>query len=568
MSVLQVYAGDTLAYDSRLREYALTGLVAMDALNKGGTAEITMPPGHPAYRSFPAFSTPVTIYRDEKLRWRGRALYPTDDFYNRRTITCEGERCFFRDAVMRPYLFQTDPASIFGALLAVYNDVVEPWKQFRLGAVTVTDPNDYVRLESQNPGTVGDAMDKLVERCGGYILFSGPADSRVANWLKDLPYTCNQPIAFGENLLDFSRTGNTEGLATRIIPFGSVLQDGSGKRLQINVDGKDYVQDDEAVALRGVIECPMVWNDVTDSGNLLRKSVEALSKAKLSRTSIIVTALDLSKQNKSLDSYQVGQMVPVYSEPHDALDTFALTAMRENLLDPTDGQLSLGKETASLTGADVAGNKNMSSVMENVREEIKKDYQLNISNAVSEVSKALSSEISQTAENLHLEVASEIEESRENLITTLETYRSSLEIAQEQIRTAVEAAEAVTTEQGLTISRMQSLVEQTAQALETTFTQVTQRQNLTDGALASYKEEIGTFIRNSINGIEIGDLSGAEMLHLAPGRLEFMVNGSVAAYLSNNRLYVEDITVNNDINMGGHWQVTRQNGYGIRWIGG
>ncbi|MFX7845274.1 hypothetical protein ABTK14_23745, partial [Acinetobacter baumannii] len=75
------------------------------ALNKSGTASLIMPQYHPAYNKFTSYRTVVEIYRDNVLLFRGRSLYPSDDFYNRRTITCEGERGFFRDGVMRPYVY-------------------------------------------------------------------------------------------------------------------------------------------------------------------------------------------------------------------------------------------------------------------------------------------------------------------------------------------------------------------------------------------------------------------------------------------------------------------------------
>ena len=87
--MIQVYADNSLVYDSRLEDYSLLGLKVTTGLNKGGTAEIVMPPHHPAYNIFSSYKTVVTVYRDGLLLFRGRSLYPMDDFYNRRTITCE-----------------------------------------------------------------------------------------------------------------------------------------------------------------------------------------------------------------------------------------------------------------------------------------------------------------------------------------------------------------------------------------------------------------------------------------------------------------------------------------------
>jgi hypothetical protein len=110
------------------------------------------------------------------LLFRGRALYPEDDFYNRRTITCEGERCFFRDGVHRPYVYQDGPAAIFSTVVELYNAQVDEFKRFKVGTVTVTDPNNYIRLESESAESFAATIDKLVERCGGYVVFTTNAD--------------------------------------------------------------------------------------------------------------------------------------------------------------------------------------------------------------------------------------------------------------------------------------------------------------------------------------------------------------------------------------------------------
>ena len=90
----------------------------------------------------------MEIYRDGELRFRGRALYPMDDYNNIRTVVCEGELCFLQDAISRPALYQTTPQAIFESLVAKYNAQVDDFKRFKVGDVTVTDPNDYIRLES------------------------------------------------------------------------------------------------------------------------------------------------------------------------------------------------------------------------------------------------------------------------------------------------------------------------------------------------------------------------------------------------------------------------------------
>ena len=145
--IIKVYADDMLVYDSNLEDLALLGLEVENNIDKAGVATLVMPPGHPAYNSFVAYRSVVEVYKDDALLFRGRSLHPADDFYNRRTITCEGERGFLQDGIMRPYLYQDGPAAIFADVINLYNSQVEAFKQFVVGEVTVTDPNNYIRLE-------------------------------------------------------------------------------------------------------------------------------------------------------------------------------------------------------------------------------------------------------------------------------------------------------------------------------------------------------------------------------------------------------------------------------------
>jgi len=62
--VIQAYADGSLVYDSRLDEYRLLALSYTAGVNLSGTATLQLPPNHPAARSFVAYKTVVTIYRD------------------------------------------------------------------------------------------------------------------------------------------------------------------------------------------------------------------------------------------------------------------------------------------------------------------------------------------------------------------------------------------------------------------------------------------------------------------------------------------------------------------------
>lgn len=358
-SGVKIYADDRLAYDSRLEDYDLLGLKVTTGLNVGGTAELILPLDHPAYDYFVGHRTVVTIYRGNVLRFRGRALYSEEDSFGQRTITCEGELCFLRDSINRPYKYSATPRSCFVTLINQHNAQTDPEKRFTVGRVTVTDPNDYIVVESESAETSLDTLNKLLDRCGGFIKFTTDKDgNRVINWLESLGQRSGQAIEFGENLLDFSSTGaNTTALATGLVPFGA-KDEKTKKRITIESvnDGKDYILAADAVAVRGTIMATATWDDVTEPANLLKKARAYLDANKVFITSLELTALDLSYLDKELDTFSVGDMIRVTSVPHGVNEDFQLSQMTEDLLDPSRSKINLGKDVQSLTGADVAGD--------------------------------------------------------------------------------------------------------------------------------------------------------------------------------------------------------------------
>lgn len=406
--MIQILTDGVLSYDSRLEDFDLQGLKVTGGLNKGGTAEIVMPPNHPGYENYTSYKTIVEVYRDNLLKFRGRALYPADNYYGQRTVVCEGELCFFRDAVSRPYLYQDTPAAVFAEIVGVYNSQVEPIKRFKVGTITVTDENDYIRLESESAEQTSDTLSKLLERCGGYIVFTtDPTDgARVINWYASLSYSNNQQIEFGENLLDFARSGANTALATAVLPYGA-KNESTGVRITIESvnNGLDYIKDDAAEGLRGFIIRPVVWDDVTKPENLLRKAREFLEQNRYIITSLQLSALDLSYMDKSIDSFQVGDTIRVISKPHGVDEDFILTDRTEDLLNPENGKITLGKDKSTLTDADVAGDKQNRGELHKVIHQITADYQVNIANAVKSTEEMLASLISQTSEAIKLEVS-------------------------------------------------------------------------------------------------------------------------------------------------------------------
>lgn len=531
---VQVYSDEQLVYDSRLEDYALIDLTVKCSVLKAGTLELEMPPLHPAYNAFVAYRSVVTVYKDGELLWRGRSLHPKDDFYNCRTITGEGERCFLRDGVMRPYLYQDGPAAIFTDVITLYNTQVEAFKQFVVGEVTVTDPNNYIRLESEKAEQVSDTIDKLQERCGGYIVFTtNAAGQRVINWYAELGYRSSQVIEFGENLMDFTRTDTNDDLATVVIPYGAKVEttdpdtgEKTNERVTIESvnDGLDFIQDYDAVALRGVIARPVYWDDVTEPANLLAKARQYLASHKLVITQLELSAVDLSVLDQNIDSFREGDKVRVKSKPHSVDEDFLLYERTYKLLLDKADTITLGKELQTLTGADAAGDKANRGELQKVVHDIRAEYQLNVANAVASAVSTLSSLIQQTSDAIRLEVS--------------ESYATNDELQSAISTSMTQLADSFT----FTFNNLQAVVDENDEYARTKFEEQERYIRFVDGKI--------------ILGVDGNELT----LEQKNDRISFMDQGAEVAYFSNKKLTVTDAHFLNALRIGNFEFQPRENG--------
>ena len=524
--MIKVYADDQLIYAPQLPGYELEELQVNVSATTSGTATITMPPGHPAMDRFTSYKTVVTIYRRDVLLFRGRALYATDDFYNRCTITCEGERGFLQDSVVRPYLYQDSPTAIFTDLIAIHNSQVDASKTFTVGTVTATDANDYVRLESSTAEQTAAVIGKLLERVGGYIVFTtNNSGQRVINWYEEPGYRSGQAIEFGENLLDFSRSGSSTDLATAIIPYGAEDEE-TGVRVTIaSVNNDlDFIQDAEAVALRGFIMRPVYWDDVTVPENLLTKAQQYLAKSKNLVTSLQLSAVDLSALDKDIDTFQVLDLVRVRSKPHNVDEDFLLTDRVYDLLDPSRDKVTLGKEISTLTGADVAGDRNNRDELHKTEAVIRDEYMNGIADAVQETTTTLMSQIQQTESRILAEVST--------------TYATNDEVDR----------------------MIATKVEQTAEGWEYSFTELEKKVDENDAEAREQYAEQKKYIRFSDGNILLGEAGNELELQIKKDRISFYDAGAEVAYFSNKQLYVLDGHFLNSLRIGKFAFLPRENG--------
>lgn len=350
----QILADNTLIYDSTIDDYKINkGSINLE-VNKSGSFTFSVYPDHFYYDNFIKLKTVITVYKSGKIIFRGRILNDTTDYWNNKTITCEGELGFFQDSIIRPFSFSGDCKALLTKLVNDHNNQVDEFKKFKVGRVTISD-NYIARSNEGYESTLSNLNSRLLEtELGGYLYIThgedGTEETPTLNYLSNFETVSSQAIEFGENLKNYTKTAKGEEIATAIIPLGATIGD-SDSRLNITSvnNGVDYVYDADAVALRGWITKVVEWDDVTVASNLKSKAEDYLASIVNQAITIELNAIDLHLLDHSIESFKVGDYISVSSEPHNFNDTMLCSKQTIDLLKPENDSVTLGYTYSSFT---------------------------------------------------------------------------------------------------------------------------------------------------------------------------------------------------------------------------
>lgn len=356
----KIYADKTLIYDSTVEDYKIgKGSITLE-VNKSGSFTFSIYPNHFYYDSFVKMKTIITVYKSDKIVFRGRVLNDVSDYHNVKTLTCEGELGFLQDSIIRPYAFSGTPEELFRNLISDYNAHVDDFKRFKIGQVTVTDPNNYIARSNSNYESVSSNLNsRLIEdSLGGYFYVThgdnGDDPTPTINYISDFTKVATQKIEFGSNLKDYTKTAKAEEIATAIIPLGATLEtDNKEDRPRLTIkdvnNGVDYVYNSEAVALRGWIFKVVTWDDVTDPTNLKNKAIAYLNDIINQSITIELKAIDLHLIDKNVESFILGDYIEVVSAPHNFNEVMLCSKLTLDLLKPENDSYTLGYTYSTFT---------------------------------------------------------------------------------------------------------------------------------------------------------------------------------------------------------------------------
>lgn len=377
----KVYCDTKLMCDSTLEELALINPVVTLEENKAGSFSFTLIPEHPFYDKIKRRVSVISVFRNNEDApiFCGICTSCKDGFYKRRTFECEGELTYLNDSIQRPARYQNCTVrGLLEAYIAAHNDQVEEKKRFKVGAVTVKDPNDSLYRYTNMNSTAQEIKEDLVDDLGGIIRIRHEENDRYIDYLEDGPNVNSQSIEFGENLLDFTKEIDSSDIATAIVPLGNLLDEekieGLQTRLTIETvnSGKDYVYSKSAVDAYGWIVKTVTFDKVTTPDALKTKGEKYLSDIQFEKMVIEATAFDMGLANEDVEKFKLSDYIRVVSKPHGMDRRFRLTKMTLNLNEPGKDKFTLGKEEiVSLTAKTNQINQLLKKTIENTPPESK-----------------------------------------------------------------------------------------------------------------------------------------------------------------------------------------------------
>lgn len=371
--MITIYIDNKKIYDPRIRKLQLEEAELSQAKNKAGTLKMILPADH-AYSDLVVIPgiTRVTVKEDDDILFKGRIVRDNPDFWEDSEYTAEGQLAYLNDTVVRPYEFSGSPREYFKFLITQHNSQVEKERQFTVGRITVSDPNDYiVRSNMHYPSTFEELQEKLLDNMGGYLVERFENGVTYLDYLSEIRENNDQKAKYGENIVDIDRVQEIDSdFATAIIPLGKKQDDGNGNETYLTIasvnDGKDYIQNDDAVVKYGLILKVVEHEDVTLPENLIKKGEEDLQEAIKSTSSITVTAADLSGTGSKVESFRFMKNVKCISKCHGLDFRSPIVALNRNLLDRSDYKITVGDTQKTYTGTSVTSKRDSESKSEEI----------------------------------------------------------------------------------------------------------------------------------------------------------------------------------------------------------
>lgn len=557
----QVFCGsgttfsDYCLYDSDLDEFQIENPILSSEINSVDEFKFTIYPTHPYFENISKLSSIVTVYRDDKLIFKGRVITCEYGFHNEKSVTCEGVLAFLLDTFIRPFDFPNNEQFedldykednvieyFLNWVLKCHNEQAKSFQKIKLGTVTVTDPNNYIARSSIEYLSCFEVIKaRLLDTHGGYLAIRIENGENILDYVEDFTndgkktgnkLVCTQKIEFGENLIDLAQESDASNVKTGIIPLGARLEDDEGtqtdKYLTIEdlpdevlsdgiIKSGDYIINTSLSEKYGAIYETVKWDDVKIAENLQKKALSYIADSVKIRNSITIKAIDLRLTDEQIGAFTMGQYVRCFSSPHEIDDLYLLQKLEIDMKNLQNTTIQLDYSTLSFTDKVVENKKHTDNIVTRI-DRVERGYINNgsvrdIANETVENSSAFE----QNSKAIMSQVAELYTK-----VTDFETYKSDIS----------------------------TQFTQTNQDFTYQFNTLIETINNLDSNSSSQFNNIIRYIRFVDGNIILGEVNNDLMLKISNDKISFLQNGIEVAYMTDNKLYITDGELLNSLQLG------------------
>ena len=100
--------------------------------NAAGELSFTIYESNLNYSTIKKLYPIISVIRDGKTIFKGRAINDKKDFYNGKAVEVEGKLAFLNDSYLDPFSFQGPPEALFRMIIEKHNSQVKEWQQFKI----------------------------------------------------------------------------------------------------------------------------------------------------------------------------------------------------------------------------------------------------------------------------------------------------------------------------------------------------------------------------------------------------------------------------------------------------
>lgn len=531
---------------AKLRDGSIT-----QSINAIDSFSFSIYPNNSAFDKLRSYYTQIEVYNTKRKRmeFEGRVLIDKTHMENTgliyKEVTCESCLGFLCDS-QQPYVVERNWTlnELLSTIINNHNAQVESYKQFQLGNITMTAPNDNIYIGIQREDTWTTLSKKLIDKIGGEFSYRKVDGVLYLDYQEQIGGTKSTTIELAKNMQSITRENDPTSFVTRLIPLGAKIQqegdsdesaepeeqaettDESNSEERVGIesvnDGKSYIDDVTAIATYGIIVKYQTWDDVTEPANLLTKAQAYLAENNKVLQKYTVTALDLSLIGLDIDDFAVGNYYPVKNALIGVDDTLRIIKKTIEITDPQSSKFDIGDSQKTLSDIQI---DDKDSIRQEIGEAVT-EWENNVPKVVGEEIRN-SSLIQQIPEQILLQVS-------ENYTLKTETD---------------ELRESISTE-----------LQQTAEGWTFNFNQIVEQITNMGDVMDSNFSEIIKYIRFDNGNIILGQVGNELTLRIQNDRISFLQNGVEVAYFSNQKMYVTDGEFLSSLTIGNFAFIPRGNG--------